>query len=282
MKFRFCLVLCLLFTVGGVFGSAVSKKDLSVEHSALLRECGLRHVDQKMVAHERQEYQLFEKRFKIVRQLNLALCVGVAGYQLYKWGMEAKSPSTEARLANVEAAIKSLPSQTTAPEKKENVVDGWLSSAKGLLGVILSGIGTSLLTQAVLGVVNPIVPIDMLSKAEPTYGWFLMNKTGFLGECSILDMYYTQQVVHEAFCLEVSLLVQDAEKVLGYVSYHIEKIRKKSPFMVQVLETRCKEFEEMTNHVVDQVACKQYNLMVGTVSLLRDFANKYLATGILA
>ena len=279
---RMLMGLCLgtVILSGGMIGST---PDAGLQE--LLKEDNLNYVREANVAQQQSEFAKIIKNFNAMRYACGAVLLGMGCFRIYDWYTGMQSLSTGERLDAQEKRVTALETalSKSAPSKLEPI--GWLDSISSWSKRTFTGLPTymvsTIVSGAAFGLLTAKIPIPELLKAEPSFGWFLTRKTGFLSECEVMGIYYQQQAVHDAFCVETVRLVEDVEKILGYIDYQISKIKKSSSMAAKVLASRRAQLISMTNKLVDLVATKQYRDMAIEVQTLNGFVQVGLISGIL-
>ncbi len=278
---RMLMGLCLgtVILSGSMMGSGTEQQPVTQETA--LQELGLRPVAEANIAKGKADVESSIRFFNAVRYACGAALLGVVGYTLYNGYVGMKSRSSDARFDALEADMKRVLKQAPGETEQKNWTDSICSFGKSIFTGLPTQVATSIVSGATLGFMSAKLPMSEFAKSEPSFGWFLTHKTGFASGCGLLIIYYQQQAVHDAFCVETTRLVGDVEKILGYVDYQISQIKKSSSMAAKVLASRRAQLVGMTNKLVDLVAQKQYEEMVGAVQLLNGFVHEGLTAGIL-
>ncbi|MCL5436352.1 MAG: hypothetical protein M1549_00540 [Candidatus Dependentiae bacterium] len=244
---------------------------------ALFEECELTYINPDHVKAEAVACRHALERFTAIKYGALAFSLATFGYVV--WDMYAGA-STRALHTRVEA----LEANRAARDKDAKLPKlGWLTSfAKGVFAGLPTSIASQIIGGAALGFVASHVPASELFKSEPSFKWFLANKTSFSAECGMLLFYYHQQATHYAFCIEVMRLVRDVEKILGYLDYHVGQLKKGAAIAAKTLTTRSGQLIDQMNRIVDAVARKEYDDMVTKIQLMGTFVGEILVAGVLS
>lgn len=279
MNYSFKLLgLGLLIVSGGALCSMPDQEAERAAQAVLLQELGLRYVDQAQVERESLVYERVVRVFSTVRVASLAVLVGSVGFNFWNWYSQVSGRSDRERITALEKLV-------LKPEPGKTETQGWISSvvsfSKGILTGVPTTLGSTLVSGAAVGLLTSTIPVSELAKPEPSYKWFLNYKTGFSNECGLLLLYVDRQAIHDAFCIEMTKLVSNIEKILGYVVYQVRKIKKSSSIAAKVLESRSKQLVIMTNQLVDLVAQKEYEKFAVSIQMLNAFVSDGLPAGIL-